>query len=184
MSLRALVLLDRDGVINVDRSDYVKSIDEWVPITGSLQAIRDIYGKYDVAICTNQSAISRGIVSKSEVDAIHQEMANLVDLPMGKSIPIYVCPHQPVDNCSCRKPKTGLLDSAIVDLRGDRSTTYFVGDSLTDVRAAMEAGCIPILVRTGRGAETEQLIGDSQEVRVFDDLRSFSNALLRQWLKI
>ena len=129
MPPRALVLLDRDGVINMDRFDYVKSIDEWVPIPGSLQAIRDIYDKYDVAICTNQSAIGRGIVSKSDVDAIPQKMANLIDLPGDNSIPVYICPHQPVDNCSCRKPKTGLLDSAILDLRADRATTYFVGDS-------------------------------------------------------
>ena len=176
---RQLVLLDRDGVINVERSDYVKSVDEWEPILGSIKAIKDMRLKYEVAVCTNQSIIGRGVVSVSTVDAIHEKFQSMTDEGDLSSIPIYVCPHRPEESCACRKPKTGLLVSAMENFFVRPSNTYFVGDSLTDVEAAQSVGCIPILVRTGKGVESETALPPNHGISVFDDLGAFSRFLVR-----
>lgn len=175
---KLLVLLDRDGVINADRSDYVKSVDEWIPLPGSIQAIRDISRIHNIAVCTNQSAVGRGIISRSDVDAIHHSMGLSIDLPDLKSLAVYVCPHRPQENCDCRKPKPGLLEAAMSDFEAAPSSTYFVGDSLSDMVAASNARCVPVLVRTGNGHTTEPAVQDVDNVLIFDDLRSFANFLL------
>lgn len=172
------MLLDRDGVINIDRSDYVKSPDEWIPIPGSIQAIKDISRVHNVAVCTNQSAVGRGIISKSELDVIHGKMEKTIDLPDLESISVYTCTHQPEDDCNCRKPRPGLLDSAMSHFDAIPSTTYFVGDASSDLVAAKSAGCMPILVRTGKGHATERTGKGLENVLIFDDLGSFANFLL------
>jgi D-glycero-D-manno-heptose 1,7-bisphosphate phosphatase len=175
-----LVILDRDGVINEDSDAYIKSVAEWVPIAGSLEAIAELTrAGFDIAVVTNQSGVGRGLYSENTLAAIHRHMEVTVARAGGTIASIYYCPHRPDDNCECRKPKTALLER----LARDRGRTLIgvplIGDKLSDIRAAAAVGARPILVRTGSGAETERKIGSSA-IETFDDLRAAARALVAQ----
>ncbi len=151
----SLVLLDRDGVINHDSKDYIKTASEWTPIDGSISAIvkLQIQG-IDVAVCTNQSGLARGLIRKTDLMAIHnicnQEIINLG----GKPIKIFFCPHLPSDCCSCRKPQPGLLQAAMSSFNKTNRETLFVGDSISDWQAAKTCQMSFALVSTGNGERT------------------------------
>lgn len=151
------VLLDRDGVINYDSDDYIKSKDEWNPIPGSLEAIA-LLNKHDykVAVITNQSGLGRGFFTQTALAEIHQKMRQLAQAKGGKIEHIYYCPHTPEYNCACRKPKPGLLNDFARDNHITLSTVYFIGDKLADIQAAEVVGAHPILVKTGQGQMTLQ----------------------------
>jgi D-glycero-D-manno-heptose 1,7-bisphosphate phosphatase len=150
-------LLDRDGVINVDREDYIKSPQEWTPITGSLEAIAQLYQHgYKLIVITNQSGVARGLFSEQTLHAIHTKMRQAVMAHGGQIDAIYFCPHQGSDQCECRKPKIGLLTQFAQDYAVDLTGVYFIGDSLRDIQAAQQAGAQPILVKTGNGLKTLQ----------------------------
>jgi len=172
-----IIILDRDGVINFDSPDYIKSINEWHPIPGSIEAVRLLtQAGFSVYIVTNQAGIGRGIYSLTDLGAIHQKMLKVIESAGGKISAIYFCPHHPDDNCPCRKPGIGLLiqiaehsDNSLID-------QPFVGDSLKDIQAAKEMGCQPILVKTGNGAKTlQQLKGP---IDVYDDLLSYTRSII------
>ena len=152
---QAYVLLDRDGVINQDSDDYIKSAEEWHPIAGSLEAIAlfNQHG-YKVVVITNQSGLSRGYYSESTLAEIHQKMHQLTTAKSGKIDAIYHCPHGPDDNCDCRKPKPGLLNTFAKDYNCSLSDIYFIGDKVGDIQAANAAGAKPMLVKTGKGQIT------------------------------
>ena len=147
----AAVLLDRDGVINEERADYVKSWQELQLLPGVLAALRRLAAlPVPIAVITNQSAIGRGLVTAATVAAIHTHLSQVVGAAGGRLDGFFVCPHHPTANCDCRKPKPGLLQQAAHHFGFDLTHALFIGDAITDFEAARAAGCHAILVRSGR----------------------------------
>lgn len=177
---RKLVVLDRDGVINADSDDYVKSPEEWRPLPGSLDAIAKLgRGGFDVVIATNQSGVGRGLFSAEALDAIHARMREEVAAAGGAIAGIYVCPHRPEDDCACRKPRGGLLEQIERDFARPLTGVPFIGDKLSDVQAAVAAGARPIFVLTPRyaaDAERAQALG----AKVYPSLARAADALLSE----
>lgn len=167
------VVLDRDGVINQDSDDYIKSPDEWIPVPGSLDAIaRLTRSGYRVVVATNQSGIARQLFDEYALARIHHKMCSMVEDAGGLIDGVFYCPHAPDANCTCRKPATGLLLQIEQEFACSLESCFFIGDTLKDVEAARAHGCRPVLVRTGKGvgAEQELLSEGLQSVPVFDDL--------------
>ena len=144
------ILLDRDGVINRERSDYVKHWDEFEFLPGALEALRRLTTlDWPILVITNQSAIGRGLVTEGAVADIHQRMITAVAAAGGRIDDVFVCPHRPDAGCACRKPRPGLLHRAAREFQLDLARCYLVGDAPTDLEAARSAGCQPIMVLTG-----------------------------------
>lgn len=150
-----LIILDRDGVINEDSDDYIKSPEEWIPIPGSLEAIA-LLNQHDfiVSVATNQSGLARGFYTTEMLQRIHQKMHEQLSVFGGKIDSIFYCPHGPDDNCDCRKPKPGLLLQIAQHYKTSLEHVMVVGDSLRDLQAALAVGANPILVKTGKGERT------------------------------
>jgi D-glycero-D-manno-heptose 1,7-bisphosphate phosphatase len=175
----SLVLLDRDGVINEDSPEYVRCPSDWLPIPGSLDAIARLNRVgYTVAICSNQSGVARGFLTVDDLFAIHETMRVALAGVGGHIDAIFCCTHAPDAGCSCRKPKPGLLMRAMKELNATPEQTTFVGDSLRDMQAALVAQCVPVLVRTGHGAEFESAARDAGVLHVFDDLAAATNWMI------
>ena len=174
-----LIILDRDGVINVDSASFIKTADEWQPIPGSLEAIARLnQAGYRVVVCTNQSGIARGLLNMNALNAIHQKM-HMAAQEVGAEIDaIFFCPHAAGDNCDCRKPKTGMfLEIASrydISLKGIPA----IGDSLRDLQAGFNCGCIPYLVLTGKGAKTQLDDGLPPDTLIYPDLAAAVEGLL------
>ena len=171
---RAAVFLDRDGVINenVD-GDYVRSWETLRILPGTLEAIADLTrAGYPIVIVTNQQGVGKGLMATSDVDEIHWRLVGEIERAGGRVASVRYCPHLAADGCGCRKPKPGLLTDAAKELGVDLTRSVFVGDAVSDVAAARAAGCRPILVRTGRGSESEAAVrgGAYGEVEIADDL--------------
>lgn len=177
-----LVILDRDGVINEDSDDYIKSVEEWAPLPGSLAAIARLSNAgYRIAIASNQSGLARGLFSLADLLAIHRRLHEAVAAEGGRIEMIAFCPHGPDDGCDCRKPAPGLLTAIATRLGVDLAGVPFVGDSLSDIRAARAVGASPWLVRTGKGERTLQDLADqrqAQDLPVFSNLGAVADALL------
>jgi D-glycero-D-manno-heptose 1,7-bisphosphate phosphatase len=178
-----MIILDRDGVINHDSDDYIKSPEEWMPIPGSLEAITLLKkAGYLVTIASNQSGIARGLFSEQTLQDIHAKMTQLLAM-RGVSIDgIYYCPHDPQANCICRKPKSGMLIKIAQDFDIDLKQTPFVGDSISDIKAAEMARAKPILLRTGKGEQVMQNNPEAANVPVYDDLAHFVRDTLKSRL--
>ncbi|RZD46867.1 MAG: D-glycero-beta-D-manno-heptose-1,7-bisphosphate 7-phosphatase [Thaumarchaeota archaeon] len=141
------VFLDRDGIINIERKDYVKTIKEFILIDRILDVIKIINSKgYLVIIITNQSAINRKIITENNLREIHNHFLKLAKNKNAKVDGIYFCPHMPSENCECRKPKPGMILKAAKEFQIDLKKSIMFGDSNTDVKAANHAGCTGILV--------------------------------------
>jgi len=152
-----LVILDRDGTINEDRDDYVKSPAEWVPIPGSLEAIARLnHAGWHTVVATNQSGLGRGLFDMATFNAIHVRMNRELAAFGGRIDAVFFCPHVLEDGCTCRKPLPGLLKTIGERYGVDLHETYMIGDSLRDLRAGVAAGCAPHLVRTGKGARLDE----------------------------
>lgn len=176
----SVVVLDRDGVINRDSGEFIKSVAEWHAIPGSLDAIARLNAAgFRVAVVTNQSGVARGLFTEDTLLAIHRHMSAAVELAGGRLAGIYYCPHHPEDGCECRKPRTGLLRRLEQDLGCSLAGAAFVGDRLSDVLAAEAVGARPILVRTGTGAATERMLR-GRSVEVFADLDAAARALVAE----
>lgn len=181
-----IVILDRDGVINEDSDEFVKTLDEWIPIEGSIDAIARLYEHgFTIAVATNQSGIGRGLIDEDELEAMHALLLELVHDAGGDIATIAYCPHKPEDYCDCRKPQSGLFDQIAATLGADLEGAFVVGDSLRDLQAGTARGCIPVLVRTGKGEKTEQAIADDDsdefgDVAVFDNLDEAADYLIAQ----
>lgn len=170
MELRRFVLLDRDGVINEDSVDFIKSPEEWRPIAGSLEAIALLNKQgYDVGVVTNQSGLARGLFNEATLSKIHDKMRSLLAEKGGRIAAIYYCPHGPDSACNCRKPNPGLLEQFAHEKSVDLKTVYFVGDSVRDIQAAQAVKANPILVKTGKGAIT-LIKNPNLNVPVFENL--------------
>ena len=181
----SLVILDRDGVINHDSDDYIKSPDEWQPLPGSLEAIaRLCRADYTVIVATNQAGVGRGFFSLEMLIRIHRKMASSIRDKGGRLNSVFFCPHSPADQCGCRKPKPGML-LEISDRLGVRlSGVPVVGDSLRDLEAAAAAGAMPVMVKTGRGRLTQEKLSQGElshtlgQTPVYADLAAFTDAVL------
>lgn len=176
-----LVILDRDGVINYDSAQFIKSPDEWRPIPGSLEAIASLtQAGFRVVVASNQSGVGRGLLDMATLNAIHGKMHAMLARAGGRIEAVFFCPHAADSRCACRKPKPGLLlEIALryhIDLRG----VPVIGDSLRDLQAAQAAGAAPILVRTGKGMLTLRVGGLPEDIRVFDDLAEAARALIAE----
>lgn len=180
MEQRRYVLLDRDGVINYDSKDFIKSPEEWRPIEGSLEAIVLLNKQgYDVVVITNQSGLARGLFDEEMLTKIHDKMHRMLADKGGEIAKIYYCPHGPDSLCNCRKPKPGLLEQFALEKNVDLNGVYFIGDSLRDVQAAQAVGANPILVKTGKGQKT--LINNPNlNIPVFENLYAATEYILSE----
>jgi D-glycero-D-manno-heptose 1,7-bisphosphate phosphatase len=181
-----LVILDRDGTINEDRDDFVKSPAEWVPIPGSLEAIARLnHAGWHTVIATNQSGLARGLFDMATLNAIHARMNRELAGLGGRIDAVFFCPHGPDDGCSCRKPLPGLFTTIGERYGVSLKETYAVGDSLRDLHAGVAAGCAPHLVRTGKGARLDaaalrSLFAAAPHAVIHDDLAAFAQQLIQR----
>jgi len=174
-----LVILDRDGVINHDSDEYIKSPEEWVPIPGSLEAIARLHREgYKVVVVTNQSGVGRGLFDMNMLGRIHSKMLEAVRAKGGEIDAIFFCPHRPEDNCGCRKPQPGLYQEVTERLKVNLSGVYSVGDTERDIIVARLVSARPVLVRTGKGKRTLKKSKALTDVPVFEDLAAFTDNLL------
>jgi D-glycero-D-manno-heptose 1,7-bisphosphate phosphatase len=177
-----IVILDRDGTINADSDDYIKSPDEWVPLPGALDAIAKLsHGGWHVVIASNQSGLGRGLFDVAVLNAIHSKMHKMLAAVGGRVDAVFYCPHTPDDHCHCRKPESGLFEQIAerygVDLKG----TPVVGDTVRDLQAGAAVGCEPHLVLTGKGGQFRGQDLNSAfpaNTRVHEDLDAFADFLI------
>ncbi|MCQ3829943.1 D-glycero-beta-D-manno-heptose 1,7-bisphosphate 7-phosphatase [Microbulbifer elongatus] len=181
----AIIVLDRDGVINEHRDDHVKSVDDWVAIPGSIDAMARLsQAGHQLVIATNQCGLALGHFDLDDLEAMHGKLRALVEDAGGTVFGIFYCPHTVDDRCRCRKPETGLLDVIEAEFDTSLHGSYFVGDRISDLQCAVSKGCKPVLVRTGCGEQTlAQLIENPDErlthTRVMRDLAEFSEFFLQ-----
>jgi D-glycero-D-manno-heptose 1,7-bisphosphate phosphatase len=174
-----LIVLDRDGVVNRDSDQFIKSPDEWRPIPGSLEAIARLnHAGYRVVIATNQSGIGRGLFEMATLNAIHEKMHKALALVGGRIDALFYCPHTADAQCECRKPKTGMLREIGVRFGVDLADVPCIGDSLRDLKAAAAVGAQPILVLTGKGEQTLRDGDCPRDTVIFPDLAFAASALL------
>ena len=177
--MNKLIILDRDGVINEDSDNYIRSTEEWIPLPGSIEAIAKLsQAGFKIAIATNQSGIARHYFSEATLESMHVKMQTLVTQKGGKIDCIKYCPHGPDDLCSCRKPKPGLIEEIEIELGIPAKEAWIVGDSLRDLQAGQFAKCKVALVKTGKGIRTLEKGEGLDQVPVFEDLAAFTNFIL------
>jgi D-glycero-D-manno-heptose 1,7-bisphosphate phosphatase len=174
-----LIVLDRDGVINHDSDQFIKSPDEWRPIPGSLEAIARLnHAGYRVIVATNQSGVGRGLFDMGTLNAIHEKMHRALAQVGGRIDAVFFCPHTADAACECRKPKPGLLREAGHRFNVDMSGVPVVGDGLRDLQAAEAVGAQPMLVLTGKGERTLREGAFPKNTVIFPDLPFAVSALL------
>ncbi len=178
-TLPALVVIDRDGVINRESSAFIRSPEEWQPLPGALDAIARLHrAGVPVVVATNQSGVGRGLFSAAMLEAIHRRMAVAVEAAGGALAGIFVCPHAPDAGCECRKPRPGLMHQIEAAFGRKLAGQPVIGDSERDLRAAQAVAARAILVRTGNGRDTEARLAASERLEVFDDLAAAVTALI------
>lgn len=166
-----LAILDRDGVINFDSAQFIKSPAEWRPIPGSIEAIARLnQNGYRVAVATNQSGIGRGLFDMATLNAINDKMMELVFRQGGRIDALFFCPHTAEENCNCRKPRTGMFEEIALRFHADLKGVPCIGDGLRDLEAADAVGAQPMLVLTGKGKKTQAEGRLPKKTLVFDDL--------------
>jgi len=157
---KKVVFLDRDGVINKDSPEYIKNWNEFEFLPGSLEAIKQLtLRRFEVIIITNQSAVNRKLITKDDLEYLHNRLNKTVESNGGQIGDIFFCPHTPEEACTCRKPKPGLIYRAQQRYQIDLANSAMVGDSAKDIECARNAGCkYAILVKTGNGIEAENTL--------------------------
>jgi len=178
---RGVLIVDRDGVVNVELGRHVRTLADWQPLAGSLIALARLSrAGYRVAVATNQSGVERGRIGEAALGAIHERLRRSVAALGGAIAAIAYCPHRPEADCRCRKPRPGLIHRIETELGVDARNVPFVGDSMRDLEAARAAGCRPVLVRTGNGARVECAARAAGYSTVFDSLAAFAHAVLER----
>jgi D-glycero-D-manno-heptose 1,7-bisphosphate phosphatase len=184
--IEKLVILGRDGILNLYREDHVKAPDEWEPVPGALEAVARLnHAGWHTVVATNQSGIGRGMIDMAAVNAVHAHMMQRLQQAGGRLDAVFFCPHTPEDECNCRKPKPGLLLQIGRRYGIELSTVPMVCDTLRDLQAALAAGCEPHLVRTGRAEalsvdELRHIIEQVPSTEVHSDLGAFAEYLLER----
>jgi D-glycero-D-manno-heptose 1,7-bisphosphate phosphatase len=177
-----VIFLDRDGVINYDSPDYIKSWDEYRFLPGSLEALAALTaGGYALILITNQSIIGRGMASSEDLEDIHRRLQQAVTAAGGRIFDIFYCPHRPDETCDCRKPAPGMIRQAALRHCLDPADAIMIGDNVKDLECGRNAGCgATILVRTGSGltAEKELTVQGIQPTAVADDLQDAADMIL------
>jgi D-glycero-D-manno-heptose 1,7-bisphosphate phosphatase len=173
------VFVDRDGVINVNRADHVRSWDDFQFLPGALDGLALLARhRHRVIVVTNQVVVNRGLVARATVDAIHRRMLLAVQRAGGEVADVMVCPHRPEEGCSCRKPEPGLLHAAAQRHRVNLQDAVLVGDHLGDLLAAQRAGCDAILVLSGRTSASDPAQVPPNCLAVLPDLRAAAAAIV------
>jgi D-glycero-D-manno-heptose 1,7-bisphosphate phosphatase len=178
--MKKLIILDRDGVINVNLPQGINNINDFVLLPGSLQGLLNLAAQgYLLAIATNQGAINTKKLTIDTLNAIHLQLQNSLQMYNVKIAKICYCPHTELEQCVCRKPKPGMLWEILQYFAiTNYKEVYFVGDNITDVKAAQSAGVTPVLVKTGWGVNTLTRFPElAQKIIVCEDLLSFSLSL-------
>jgi D-glycero-D-manno-heptose 1,7-bisphosphate phosphatase len=183
-----LVILGRDGVLNLYRDDHVKAPEEWQPVQGALEAVARLnQAGWHAVVATNQSGIGRGLVDMASLNTVHLRMMQLLGEKGGRIDAVFFCPHTPEEHCDCRKPLPGLMQQIgeRYGLDGQLAGVPMVGDTARDLQAAQAAGCEPHLVRTGRAAaltpeQLAQWLDGIARVVVHDDLAAFAEFVLHR----
>jgi D-glycero-D-manno-heptose 1,7-bisphosphate phosphatase len=174
-----LIILDRDGVINHDSEQFIKSPDEWRPIPGSLEAIARLNrAGYRCVVATNQSGVGRGLLDFATLNAIHDKMHRALALAGGRIDAVFYCPHTADARCDCRKPKPGMLVEIGRRFNVELTGVPCIGDGLRDLQAADAVGAQPMLVLTGKGEKTLREGGFPKSTVIFPDLAFAASALL------
>ena len=174
-----LVILDRDGVINYDSDQYIKSPAEWRPIPGSIEAIARLHqGGWRIAVATNQSGIGRGLFDMATLNAINDKMMEMVFRQGGRIDALFFCPHTAAESCGCRKPRTGMFEEIAARFHTDLKGVPVVGDSLKDLQAADAVGAQPLLVLTGKGTRTRGEGAMPRKTLVFESLADAARHLV------
>ena len=174
-----LIILDRDGVINYDSDQFIKSPNEWKPLPGSLEAIaRLVQADYRVVVATNQSGVGRGLFDMTTLNAIHDKMHKAAAQAGGRIDAVFFCPHAAQSDCACRKPKSGMLEEIAARYNADMKGVPAVGDALRDLNCAAKVGAQPILVLTGKGNKTQAAGGLPQGTLIYSDLAAAVAALV------
>jgi D-glycero-D-manno-heptose 1,7-bisphosphate phosphatase len=175
-----LIILDRDGVINFDSDQYIKSPAEWRPIPGSIEAIARLnQSGYRIAVATNQAGIGRGLFDMATLNAINDKMMEMVFRQGGRIDALFFCPHTALEQCGCRKPRTGMFEEIAARFHTDLKGVPVVGDSLKDLQAAEQVGALPILVLTGKGQKTREAGGLPKKTIVFESLADAARHLVQ-----
>ena len=180
MTISKIVVLDRDGVINVDLLTYVTKKEDFVPIKNSLEAISLLNRNgFKVAIATNQACIEEKIISDKDLNEIHTYMKVLLKKFGGEIEYIAYCPHSPKTNCNCRKPKTGLLKEIEINMGISLKNKYFVGDKISDLIAGSDYGCVPLLIKNGPYGEKAYISKECPPIEhCFNDLMEASQFIV------
>ena len=174
-----LIILDRDGVINYDSDQFIKSSDEWKPIPGSLEAIARLnQDGYRVVVATNQSGIGRGLFDMPKLNAIHDKMHKACALVGARIDAVFFCPHTNENKCQCRKPKSGMIEEIAARYNTNLEGVPAVGDSLRDLQATAALGAQPYLVLTGKGMKTQAAGGLPEGTLVYPDLAAVVETLV------
>ena len=182
-----LLILGRDGILNVFREDHVKAPQEWIPVEGALEAVAKLnQAGWHAVVATNQSGIGRELVDMASLNAIHQHMMQMLAARGGRIDAVFICPHAPEDHCTCRKPQPGLM-RMIAERYGidDLSAVPMACDTARDVQAAHAAGCEPHIVRTGRAAalsdeELARWTAGIADAKVHPNLMALADFLLHR----
>jgi D-glycero-D-manno-heptose 1,7-bisphosphate phosphatase len=179
-----LIILDRDGTINEDRDDFVKSPEEWIPIPGALEAIARLnHAGWHTVVVTNQSGLGRGLFDMATLNAMHLKMNQMLAKVGGRIDAVFFCPHTPEEGCDCRKPLPGLMLQVGERYGLNLKDVAVVGDSMRDLQAGVSAGCPTHLVRTGKAAayseaQMEQVLSRAPGTQVHADLAAFAEATI------
>ena len=178
-----LVILDRDGVINIDSDKFIKRPEEWKPIPGSLEGIARLnHAGFHVVVATNQSGIGRGLFDMTMLNAINEKMIESLADVGGRLDAIFYCPHAAESDCECRKPKPGMFEEIGQRFNAPLRGIPSVGDSLRDLQAAVAVGAQPILVLTGKGEKTKEQGGLPGNTLVFENLGVAVKAIIQNAL--
>ncbi len=173
-----LIILDRDGVINLDSDQFIKNPAEWQPIPGSLEAIARLnQADYRVVVATNQSGIGRGLFDMPTLNAIHDKMHKACALVGARIDAVFFCPHTAESRCDCRKPNPGMLEEIAARYNTSLAGVPVVGDSLRDLQSAAVLGATPYLVLTGKGVKTQAKGGLPEGTLVFANLAAVAAVL-------
>ncbi|MCU0814812.1 MAG: D-glycero-beta-D-manno-heptose 1,7-bisphosphate 7-phosphatase [Burkholderiaceae bacterium] len=181
-----LVILGRDGILNVYREDHVKEPHEWRTVPGALEAVARLnQDGWHVVVATNQAGIGRGMFDMASLNAVHAQMMKLLAAQGGRVDAVFFCPHAPEEHCDCRKPQPGMMHDIARRYGVDLRRVPMVGDTLRDLQAAQAAGCEPHLVLTGRAAGLDEvqlarIVELVPDTRIHADLGAFADDLLHR----
>jgi D-glycero-D-manno-heptose 1,7-bisphosphate phosphatase len=176
-----LVILDRDGVINEDSKEFIKTPAEWRPLPGSVEAIARLTAAgFTVTVATNQSGLARGLLDEATLAAIHHKMTDAVTAAGGRLEAIHYCPHLPDDHCDCRKPEPGLLRAIAARFQASLRAVPVIGDSERDIEAARRVDARPMLVLTGSGRTALEALGARGTLEVYNDLSAAADRLVAE----